>query len=128
MTKGIDPKRMPPTTGSAAYHSLRVYHQVQEWLRGSIDPLKYGWEIVDGTLHPKTTDCDIAPASALSVLKCSCKTDCSRARCTCNKFQILCTQYCACLEESCIYKRQYPDDDDDEDIIDGVNSEIDDDV
>ena len=27
LTKGIDPKRFPPTTGSAAYHSLRVYHQ-----------------------------------------------------------------------------------------------------
>ena len=82
-------------------HSLRVFHQVQEWLGHSLDAVKYGWERVDGRLHPKTTDVGIAPESALKVLKCSC-----------NKFQIDCTQYCACSEECCSNKT---DEDEDED-------------
>ena len=66
-----------------------------------LDAVKYGWERVDGRLHPKTTDVGIAPESALKVLKCSC-----------NKFQIDCTQYCACSEECCSNKT---DEDEDED-------------
>ena len=29
--KKVDPRRSPPSSSSAEYHSLRVYHQIHEW-------------------------------------------------------------------------------------------------
>ena len=33
--KKVDPRRLPPS----GYHSLRVYHQIHEWLGNNLDPL-----------------------------------------------------------------------------------------
>ena len=51
--KGIDARRLPPTSWSATYHCLRVFHQVQEWLRTNLDPVVYGWEKKMGNCHRK---------------------------------------------------------------------------
>ena len=37
-----------------------------------------------------------APDSILSPIKCSCKTDCQSARCSCRKNGVLCSNFCAC--------------------------------
>ena len=36
---------LPPTSGSAKMHSLRVYLQVQSWYGNDCDPLDYSWEL-----------------------------------------------------------------------------------
>ena len=62
--KGIDARRLPPTSSSATYHCLRVFHQVQEWVRTNLDPLVYGWKNDNGKLALKATGVAIAPDSA----------------------------------------------------------------
>ena len=52
--KKVDPRRSPPS-------SLRVYHQIHEWLGNNLDPLKYGWKISDGGITPVTNDLPLAP-------------------------------------------------------------------
>ena len=94
--KGIDPAALPPTSNACMYHSLRVYHQVQSWLGQTKDPLQYGWKNVDDVLYPVTMDKPAAPDSILSPIKCSCKTNCQSARCSCRKNGVLCSYFCAC--------------------------------
>ena len=98
--KDMDIRMLPPTVSAAKYHSLRVYHQVREWLGNSLDPLNYGWETCDNRLVPKRTDADIAPKNILSKITCSCKTSCNK-RCSCRKINMSCTDSCKCSEEKC---------------------------
>ena len=78
------------------HHSLRAYHQVQSWLGQTKDPLQYGWKTDDDVLYPVTMDKPAAPDSILSPIKCSRKTDCQSARCSCRKNGVLCSNFCAC--------------------------------
>ena len=59
--KKVDPRRSPPSSSAAGYHSLRVYHQIREWLGNNLDPLEYGWKISDGEITPVTADLPLAP-------------------------------------------------------------------
>ncbi|GBM12450.1 hypothetical protein AVEN_55288-1 [Araneus ventricosus] len=43
---------LPPTSETASQHSLRVYLQVQQWLRNNLDPTEWGWFMKDGRLNP----------------------------------------------------------------------------
>ena len=45
-----EPKRPPPTSAAAVYHSLSVYNQVQQWRGVAIPPQDWGWKLVDGRL------------------------------------------------------------------------------
>ena len=44
---------LPPTSTAAVYHSLRVYHQVQQWRSVALPPPDWGWKLADGRLHLK---------------------------------------------------------------------------
>ena len=33
------------------YHSLRAYHQVQQWRGVALPPQDWGWKLVDGKLY-----------------------------------------------------------------------------
>ena len=59
--KKVDPRRSPPSAAAAGNHSLRVYHQIHEWLGDNLDLLEYGWKISDGEITPVTTDLPLAP-------------------------------------------------------------------
>lgn len=53
----LDLASLPPTKGSAKYHSFRVYHQVQEWLGNQLPPEMWGWKRgFDGNLDITTLD------------------------------------------------------------------------
>ena len=122
--KDVDPRRLPPTSLSAANHSLRTYHQVQEWLGKNLDPLKYGWEEYGGKLTPKTMDRDIAPQNVIKILKCGCKTNCGSNKCSCRRAMLECSDYCCCSEEKCEnHKRCIEDvnDEANEDIVEDVD-------
>ena len=41
-TVPTQPVALPPTSGSVKYHSLRVYHQIQEWLGVEMSSVDWG--------------------------------------------------------------------------------------
>ena len=46
---------LPPTSASAREHSWRTYHQVQSWLGNEGLSSDWGWDLVNGQLHPVLT-------------------------------------------------------------------------
>ena len=59
ITKGtsfLQPERLPPPSAAAVYHSLRVYHQVQQWRGVALPPQDWAWKLVDARLLPVRTD------------------------------------------------------------------------
>ena len=106
-TTAVKVKILPPTSSAPKFHSLRVYYQVQLW-RGNkhLQPCDWGWIEADGVLTPVMRDIPPAPEILLQVIRCSCKTECSTARCTCRKHGLDCSPACrecratACLNSS----------------------------
>ncbi|KAK3895578.1 hypothetical protein Pcinc_000716 [Petrolisthes cinctipes] len=92
----IHPRNLPPTSSSTKFHSLRVYHQVQEWMGNSLPPEEWGWRIQDGHFIPIHSDQDPAPQFLLKLVRCKCKFGCSTMRCPCRRQGLDCTL--ACLE------------------------------
>ena len=102
-TISVQPESLPPTSAAAAFHSLRVFFQVQQW-RGNqqLDPLEWGWKLSNGKLLPVHTDLPPAHDSLLEMVRCKCKSDCSTQRCTCRKNGLNCNLACAeCKGQSC---------------------------
>ncbi|XP_037043653.1 uncharacterized protein LOC119079700 [Bradysia coprophila] len=98
---------LPPTSGAAKYHALRVYFQIQEWLGSqSLDPAKFGWKVTSkdcSRLTPITSDMEPAPPELLSKIRCQCKGDCSTLKCGCKKNQVKCSSACAvCCGTDCL--------------------------
>ena len=92
--KKVDHRRLPPTSLSAKYHSLRVYHQIQKWLFNPIDPSEYWWILNSGGKYePKYTDKAVAPPTLLKSVSCGCKSDCSSKRCGCKQLKFQCSDY-----------------------------------
>jgi len=56
-TMPVQPGALPPTSASVKYHSLRMYHQIHEWLGVELSPVDWGWKISGtGKLLPIMTD------------------------------------------------------------------------
>ena len=114
----VHPQTLPPTSGAAKYHSMRVYLQVQEW-KGSADgliPTEWGWQLCDEEFVPLQTALAPAPDNLLRVIRCSCLTDCSSLRRTCKKHNIECTPACGnCRGSGCTNSLQMACDDDRDD-------------
>ena len=95
---------LPPTSAAARYHSMRVYHQVQEWtsIDNTLQPKDWGWTLVQNKLLPTKTDLPAAPENLLKMVKCSCKQNCDTKRCTCRKHGLDCSIGCSeCRGMSC---------------------------
>ena len=99
----VRPESLNPTCGSASFHSLRVYHQVQDWLGNALDPTKCSWKVVGGKLYPIYMSKSPASKKLLKIIRCGCKTDCSKKTCTCFKYGLTCTETCTiCRGISCL--------------------------
>ena len=111
----VHPQALPPMSGVAKYHSMRVYLQVQEW-KGSADGLlPTEWELCGEGFVPLQTALAPAPGNLLRIIRCSCLTDCSTLRCTCKKHNIECTPACGnCRGSGCTNSLQMSCDDDDD--------------
>ena len=95
---------LPPTSAAAKYHSMRVYHQVQEWTNSdkTLLPNEWGWSLLQNRLLLKKTDLPAAPDNLLKMIKCSCKQNCDTKRCTCRKHGLDCSIGCSeCRGMSC---------------------------
>ena len=90
----VNPCALPPSA-STQYHSLRVYHQIQEWLGVEMSSVDWGWKISGGTLLPIMTDLQPAPKKFLDVIRCGCKSGCDTKRCSCRKHGLDCSAACS---------------------------------
>ena len=103
-SKHVEARDLPPTQASAKFHSMRVYYQMQEW-RGKNDdlnPLEWGWQMVNQKLLPVKTDLPPAPADLLCMFRCNCRTGCASKKCTCRRNGLDCTAACGdCKGQSC---------------------------
>ena len=80
------PECLPATSAAAINHSLRVYHQVQQWRGVALRPQDWGWKPVDGSLAPVRTDLPAAQVSLLEIIRCRKHgLDCSAALGTCRR-------------------------------------------
>ena len=105
----VEVNTLPPTTAAVENHSKRVFLQVQEWL-GKADqfgPEEWGWICKNGKLFPATVSLPPAPESLLTVIRCSCKTNCESRRCNCRKPGLECSVACGeCRGISCSNARE----------------------
>lgn len=108
-TAFVPPESLPPTSAAAKFHSLRVYHQVQQWKGVVLHPEDWGWRLRDGKFQAVLTDIPPAHESIMELIRCNCKTDCKTQRCTCRKNGLDCSSACGvCQGQSC-QNASYPD-------------------
>ena len=67
-TVPVQPGALPHTSGSVKYHSLRVYHQIQEWLGVQMSSVYLGWKVRAGNLLSIMTDLQPVPHKFLEVV------------------------------------------------------------
>ena len=93
-----------PTAAAAQQHMLRIYHQTQEW-RGdnALDPLKWRWQLAKGGIMPIEMTKQAASQGLLKIVKCGCKTDCTRKNCIYKLYGIVCNSiFSGCRGLSCM--------------------------
>ena len=67
-----DPLSLPPFPKAASFHGLRQYHQVDVWRKLSpsdIDPLRWGWELMEGKFVANMTDVAAAPQDVMKLIR-----------------------------------------------------------
>jgi hypothetical protein len=93
---------LPPTSDSAKQHSFRAFFQIQMWRSKTLDPLKWGWKMVDGQLKPITTEQPPAPQQLLRLVSCICKKGCEKRSCECIRSGLKCSNMCGyCSGHGC---------------------------
>lgn len=93
---------LPPTSGSAKQHSLRVYLLIQQCCGVELDCTKWGWEMRADVLTPVGSEKPSAPERLLELIFCNCKMGCKTDACKCRKGRRACTSMCGvCLGETC---------------------------
>ena len=103
-TKGSEGENLPPTRGAIVQHFRRA------WLAAVIGksyttpaptippPKDNGWYKEEERLRPVTSLILPAPASIIELVKCSCKGECLKKGCSCNKNNLLCSPMCKCKD------------------------------
>ena len=84
---------LPPTSAAASQHSLRTYHQLQHWLGRDMQPIGWGWYILNNQLLSVMTTLQPAPDYLLNLVSCACKTGCERV-CGCKSSGLHCSILC----------------------------------
>ena len=95
---------LPPTMAAFKLHCARAHYQTMLWKSAGVlspshlDPQEFGWEKKSSILQPiyLTKGQLIAPMEVLSLIRCGCKTGCKSAHCSCAKYVLACTEFCAC--------------------------------
>lgn len=118
---------LPPTTAAATFHILRVYWQVQRWLKNMLPAESWGWDLVnDSVLVPIITRLRPMPEDLLGLISCQCKNKCSPRTCGCIKSGLLCSHLCKnCSESSCPYIPIYSEFENADILnVDGIDDDI----
>ena len=103
-TSFVQPECLLPTSAASVYHSLRIYHQVQQWRGVALSPEDWGWKRVDGRLLPVRSELRAVHASLVEIVRCNCKSDCGFQRCSCKKHGLDSFAFCGTSRgKSCTY-------------------------
>ncbi|WAR04124.1 hypothetical protein MAR_019493 [Mya arenaria] len=96
-------QELPPTSEADRFHCLRVYYQTKVWMGNTVlNPLDFGWIIVDGLMMPVRTSLPPVPENLLKIIRCNCKANCDSKKCTCRKHGLECSNACGdCKGLSC---------------------------
>ena len=116
----VTPERLPPTESATKLHCCRVYYQIMVWMgmEEGMDPMKWGWKLLDNRFVPLMSRMNAAPDSLLQVIHCNCSTACKTLRCSCRRYGLPCTTVCGpCQLEGCDnpHNKFLPEESDDED-------------
>ena len=107
-----------PTSNSAHFHILRVFHQVKQWI-GEVDNMEakdWGWSIEHNMCVPIRSSLPPAPDELLKTIYCRCKTNCDSKRCNCRKHGLECSVACTeCRGNTCSNMSACEDQDSDSD-------------
>ena len=114
-TVPVQPGALPHTSGSVKYHSLRMYHQIQEWLDVQMSSVDWGWKVSAENLLSIMTDLQPAPQKFLEVVRCGCKYACNTMRCFCRKHGMTCSTACSECRGICANTPNNIDSESDED-------------
>ena len=107
----FQPESLPPTERAIVFHSFRVHLQTCIWKYldlHCLDPLHWGWKMVDGKLLPIKTDIEAAPEYLLNVVRCNCRLTSSNpcgasTKCSCKLNGLSCVSACGnCRGVSCL--------------------------
>ena len=93
--KAIHPNMLPPTSAATKYHSLKVYHKVQEWQGNTLRLEDWGWKLSEGRFKPVISDSSPAPGTLLELVRCTCKAGCGTLRCGCRRQGLECSSACS---------------------------------
>ena len=94
LSSGFTLESLPPTAAANKSHPYRAYIAVQQWIGNNVCPNDWGWQYMDGSLVPFTTDRPIAPTRGLRIVFCGCKTG-FRKTCRHRKAGLYCTAMCS---------------------------------
>ena len=100
----VTPEKLPPTSSSTKFHSLRTYFQSMTWLgkEDELDVVEWGWKNVNNKLIPSMTEIKVAPDHLLKLVHCNCTTGCRTTRCSCRRYGIPCQDFCGqCQVSEC---------------------------
>ena len=88
-----------------------------------IKPTDWGWQLERNTLFPIPINGEVAPAHMLSVVRCTCKSNCSSSMCSCRKHGLKCVSACGnCHGSECTNIQQVVYDSDLQDTDDNLHS------
>ena len=85
-TAYVQPRSLPPTSVASLDHSLRLYHQVQQWPENDLPVQDWGWIIQNGGMIPISADLQPGPVYHLEAIEYNCKIGCKTRRCGYRKF------------------------------------------
>ena len=84
---------------AAEYHTLRVYHTVQEWRGHNLDPKKCSFFDFDAKLESIAYTEPLGPRNLHKIILCNCsKSACQSGKWSCKNFQLYCDELCGCLD------------------------------
>ena len=85
------------------------FPQVQEWMGEKLKPEDYGWEVSEERYVPSQGYVEVCPIEISTLLSCSCKKDCGKQNCSCQKSGVKCTEGCKCQEDICLNQISHHD-------------------
>ena len=100
----VEPKNLPVTLDAATQHFFRSYYHIQQWLdREAINPLEWGWRVLNEAMWPVGSVKDPAPEELLELIRCKYHSECNTKRCSCRGHGLECSMSCSdCNGVSCL--------------------------
>jgi len=71
---------------------------MENTMNTQLDPVAWGWQLLNGTYEPTMTDLNPAPDNIVRFIRCNCdsskKSPCSKNVCSCKRHGLVCVSAC----------------------------------